>query len=107
MRNARRIAGFLVAAALGFVTPRLVPHAWLGDILGAGLFLVIVWTGLASVGARGGKDWGRGVRALSWLLVGTSRPTAEVTNHLALRLFWMTLGYLAFFGIGAFSAVAA
>lgn len=107
MRNARWIAGFLVAAALGFVTPRLVPHAWLADILGAALFLALVWAGLASGSARGGKDWGRGVRALSWLLVGTSRPTAEVTDNLALRLFWMTLVYLASFGIGAFAAVAA
>lgn len=80
MRRARWIAAFLIVAALGFATPRIVPHAWLADILGAALFLALVCAGLASASARGGKDWSRGARAVSWLLVGTSRPTAEVTT---------------------------
>ena len=106
IRN-RPIAGFVVAAVLGFATPRLVPQAWLADILVGALFLALVWAGLAGGSARGGGGSSRPVRALSWLLFGTSRPGAEVVDNQALWLFWMTLVYLASLGIGAFAAVAA
>ena len=105
MRPAHRFVGFALAAAIGFATPQVVPHDWLGYILGASLLLAIVSAGLAAASARGGDESSRGLRAMSWLIAGTSRPTAEVVDNQALRLFWMTLVFLGSFTVGAFVAV--
>jgi hypothetical protein len=105
MKIARRLVGFVLPAAAGFATPRVVPQDWLSYILGASLFLVLVWAALAAGSARGGDESSRGLRAISWLVAGTSRPTAKVVDIQALRLLWMTLVYLVSFSVGAFAAV--
>ena len=105
MRPTRWCVGFALPAAAGFATPRVVPQDWLSYILGASLFLLIVWAAIAAGSARGGDQSSRGLRAISWLVAGTSRPTAEVVDNQALRLFWMTLVYLGSFAVGAFAAV--
>jgi len=105
MKPGRRFVAFVLPAAAGFVTPMAIPQAGLGYVLDASVFLLIVWAGLAGGSVRGGDESSRGLRAISWLVVGTSRPTAEIVDNRALRLFWMTLAYLLSFGVGAFAAV--
>jgi len=105
MKRVRWFVGFVVSAGAGFATPSVVPQTWLSYILGTALFLVVVWAALAGGSAKGGDESSRGLRAISWLVAGTSRPTAEVVDNQALGLFWITLIYLVSFNVGAFAAV--
>jgi hypothetical protein len=106
MKRTGWFVGFVVSAGAGFITPRVVPQAWLSYILGTALFLVIAWAALAAGSAKGGNESSRGLRAVSWLVAGTSRPTAEVVDSQALGLLWTTLIYLIAFSVGAFAAVS-
>ena len=102
MRTPRYL--FALVAAAGFMTAWLVPHDWLAYVLGTSLFLTTLFGMLGAVGARGEAPRG-GLGVFSWLLIGTDRPQAEVTDRQAMRLFWMAVTYLVAFGAGAFAAV--
>ena len=106
MRNKRFLFTLVATAITGFVTPWLVPQAWLSHILVPCIVLGLVWGVLAANSARGG-ELSPGLGALSWLVLGTERPAAEVADTRALALFWITLLYAASFSVGAFAAVLA
>ena len=105
MQRTQRFVILGLAAAVGFATPWVVPQGALAYFLGASLLLVIVSATLAGASARGGHATSRGLRAIAWLVAGTSRPTAQVGDQQALFLFWLALAYLASFGVGAFAAI--
>ncbi len=106
MKNKRLLATSLAVAAGGFTTPWLVPQGWLGDVLLASLGLAIVWGALCANRAKGGT-LPTGAGAASWMVLGTDRPGAKITDGRALTLFWLTLLYVAAFCVGAFAAVVA
>jgi hypothetical protein len=106
MRNKRFLFTLVAIAITGFVTPWLVPQAWLSYILATCIVLGLVWGVLAANSARGG-ELGPGLGALSWLVLGTERPAAEVADRRALALFWITVLYAVSFCVGAFAAVLA
>ena len=83
------------ASRLQTGTPRLN-----GYILGPSPIVVFVW----AASALDGEDSSGGLRELSCLLAGMSRPAAEVVDTQALRLFLMTLVYLVWLSVGAFAA---
>ncbi|SFP24462.1 hypothetical protein [Variovorax sp. 770b2] len=106
MRNKRFLFTLLAIAITGFATPWLVPQAWLSYILVTCIVLGLVWGVLSANSARGG-ELGPGLGALSWLVLGTERPAAEVADRRALALFWTTVLYAGSFCVGAFAAVLA
>jgi hypothetical protein len=106
MRNKRFLFTLVAIAITGFVTPWLVPQAWLSYILMTCTVLGLVWGVLAANSARGG-ELSLGLGALSWLVLGTERPAAEVADTRALTLFWITVLYAGSFSVGAFAAVIA
>ena len=59
---------------------------------------------LAAISARGG-ELSPGLAALSWLVLGTERPAAELSDTRALTQFWITVLYAGSFSVGAFAAV--
>ncbi|VTU28588.1 hypothetical protein SRS16CHR_04296 [Variovorax sp. SRS16] len=106
MKNKRLFFTQVTIAVTGLVTPWLVPQAWLSYILVTCLVLGLVWGVLAAISARGG-DLSPGLGALSWLVLGTEKPAAEVADTRALTLFWITVLYAGSFSVGAFAAVLA
>ena len=106
MRNKSFLFTLVAIAITGFVTPWLVPQAWLSYILVTCFVFGLVWGVLAAISARGG-ELSPGLGALSWLVLGTERPAAEMTDKRALTLFWITVLYAGSFSVGTFAAVIA
>lgn len=104
MNNKRFLAVLAATSVAGFLTPRLIPQTWLAYVLGVSFGLAFIWGVLCASSAKGG-ELPPGVGASSWIVLGTDRPGAKITDSLALKLFWTTLLYGLAASVGAFAAV--
>ncbi|RTL23861.1 MAG: hypothetical protein EKK52_02950 [Burkholderiales bacterium] len=106
MNRNRAALVLAVAAMAGGLAPFGVPSAWLGDVLLGGLLVTLVFGSLAAMSAREPEDQASTPlqRIAAWLVVGTERPMARVSDPLALLLFFAGVAFLAGLAVGTFVA---
>lgn len=103
--KARPIWQFAIAAMIGFLFAFFASPEFLGLGFGIVLLAALIFAVLCQNGAVEDSPISKEARFVSSILFRTSRPTAKVTDLMALRCFFFSLTLLAAMMVGAFAAV--
>lgn len=110
MHKHRALIAVGMTIAAGMLTARFVPSGWLANCFWGAGFCAFVFAVLAASSARDpghASDPSAAERAALWLIVGTDRPTAAVTDKQALVLFFLALAFLAGLTLETFASISA
>lgn len=86
---------FIGAAVAGLIVNKLLPVDWLIYAFTGSIGITVLMGILASIGSEESKPVSKPLKVLSYLVVGTSSPTAIVPISLSLKLFLLSATFVA------------